>query len=231
MTMPAFTSADLDALRQWDTPTICNGLELIVPERRGLGFTVDPLVAWDPTLSPMVGVARVGTIRAKEPPRGQVADRGDWYDYVAQAQHPTIVVIQDIDDTPGYGAFWGEVNSALHKALGARGCVTNGSFRDVTAWAEGFQMLGGRIGPSHAHVHVVDFGRPVNVFGMLVGHDDVIHADRHGAVVVPAEAVTKLPAAIALIERRERVILDACRAPSFSAKDLREIMKRSREIH
>jgi regulator of RNase E activity RraA len=59
----------------------------------------------------------------------------------------------------------------------------------------------------------------------------VIHADRHGAVVVPSEAVTKLPAAIALIERRERVILDACRAPNFSAKDLREIMKRSREIH
>ena len=131
---------------------------------------------------------------------------------MARAEHPTIVVIQDIDDTPGYGAFWGEVNSALHKALGARGCVTNGSFRDVTAWAEGFQMLGGRIGPSHAHVHVVDFGRPVNVFGMLAGHDDVIHADRHGAVVVPAEAVTKLPAAIALIERRERVILDACRS-------------------
>ena len=92
-------------------------------------------------------------------------------------------------------------------------------------------MLGGRIGPSHAHVHVVDFGRPVNVFGMLAGHDEVIHADPHGAVVVPVEAVTKLPAAIALIERRERVILDACRAPSFSAKDLREIMKRSREIH
>jgi len=231
MTMPAFTSADLDALRQWDTPTICNGLELIVPERRGLGFTVDPLVAWDPALPPIVGVARVGTIRAKEPPRGQVADRADWYDYVARAEHPTIVVIQDIDDTPGYGAFWGEVNSALHKALGARGCVTNGSFRDVTAWAEGFQMLGGRIGPSHAHVHVVDFGKPVSVFGMLAGHDDVIHADRHGAVVVPAEAVTKLPAAIALIERRERVILDACRGPGFSAKDLREIMKRSREIH
>ena len=87
MTMPAFTSADLDALREWDTPTICNGLELIVPERRGLGFTVDPLVAWDPALPPIVGVARVGTIRAKEPPRGQVADRADWYDYVARAEH------------------------------------------------------------------------------------------------------------------------------------------------
>ena len=73
--MQACTSADLDVLRQWDTPTICNGLELVVPERRGLGFTVEPLVALDPSLPPMVGVARVGTIRAKEPPRGAVADR------------------------------------------------------------------------------------------------------------------------------------------------------------
>jgi hypothetical protein len=153
MTTPAFTSADLDAMRQWDTPTICNGLELIVPERRGLGFTVDPLVAWDPALPPIVGVARVGTIRAKEPPRGQVADRADWYDYVARAEHPTIVVIQDIDDTPGYGAFWGEVNSALHKALGARGCVTNGSFpgREPPG-PRASRCSAAASGASHAHV-------------------------------------------------------------------------------
>ena len=42
-----FTAADLDLLRQWDTPTICNGLELIVPERRAIGFTVEHMVAAD----------------------------------------------------------------------------------------------------------------------------------------------------------------------------------------
>ena len=80
-----------------------------------------------------------------------------------------MVVIQDIDHPPGFGAYWGEVQSAAHKALGARGCVTNGSFRDLTAWARDFQMIGGRVGPSHAHVHMVDFGKPVNVFGMQAG--------------------------------------------------------------
>jgi regulator of RNase E activity RraA len=80
-------------------------------------------------------------------------------------------------------------------------CVTNGSFRHMAAWAKGFQMLGGRIGPSHAHVHLVAFGQPVNVFGMRAAHDDVIHADCHGAVVVPAEAVKKLPAAVAASSR------------------------------
>jgi len=85
--------------------------------------------------------------------------------------------------------------------------------------------------PSHAHVHLVDFAKPVNVHGMNTVHDDVIHADRHGAVVIPAEAVTKLPAAIELISRREEVILNICRAPDFSPAKLREAIRRAGEIH
>ncbi len=226
-----FTLSDLEALREWDTPTICNGLELIVPERRAIGFTVEPMVATDSKAMPIVGLARVGTIRAKEPPRGKVTDRADWYDYVAATDLPTVAVIQDLDDRPGYGAYWGEVQSTIHKALGVLGCVTNGSFRDLDMWAPGFLMVGGRIGPSHAHVHMVDFGKPVNVFGMQAGHDDVIHADYHGAVVVPADAVRKLPAAIDLVSRREKIILDVCRAGDFSPAALRDALKRSGEIH
>lgn len=226
-----YTLQDLQRLQEWDTPTICNGLEFVVPERRAIGFTVEPMVAADRALKPIVGLARVGTIRAKEPPRGPVADRLDWYDYVAAADLPTVVVLQDLDDRPGYGAFWGEVHSTVHKALGALGCVTNGSFRDCDMLAPGFQILGGRIGPSHAHVHLVDFGRPVNVFGMNAAHDDVVHADFHGAVVIPAEAVRALPDAIALSARREKVILDLCAGPDFSPAALREAVRRSGEIH
>jgi hypothetical protein len=204
-----FARADIEALRQWDVPTICNGLEVVMPERRALGFTVEPMVAVDPKAPPFVGLARTGTIRAKEPPRGTVANRLDWYDYVANADLPTIVVLQDIDHPPGYGAFWGEVQSTVHKALGAVGCVTNGSFRDLTAWAPGFQMIGGRVGPSHAHVHMVDFGK----------------------LVIPADAVRKLPAAIDLVARREKVILDICKNPDFSPARLRDAIKRAGEIH
>ncbi len=226
-----FTRADLERLKEWDTPTICNGLELVVPERRAMGFTVEPMVAADRRLKPIVGLARVGTIRAKEPPRGKVASRLDWYDYVAAADLPTVVVLQDLDDRPGYGAFWGEVHSTVHKALGAEGCVTNGSFRDCDMLAPGFQIIGGRIGPSHAHVHLVDFGKPVNACGMQAGHDDVIHADYHGAVVIPAQAVKKLPEAIALVARREKVILDVCAASGFTPAKLREAVQRAGEIH
>ncbi len=231
MADPMYSRDDLTALQQWDTPTICNGLEIVAPGRRAIGFTVEPMVAADPKLPPMVGVARVGMIRAKEAPHGPVADRLDWYDYVADAQFPSVVVLQDLDDRPGYGAWWGEVHSTVHKALGALGCVTNGSFRDCDMLAPGFQIVGGRIGPSHAHVHMVDFGKPVNIFGMNVAHDDVVHADFHGAVVIPAEAVRKLPDAIALCTRREKVILDICAEPDFSPAKLRAAVQRAGEIH
>jgi regulator of RNase E activity RraA len=226
-----FTAADLEVLQRWDTPTICNALEVLAPHRRAVGFTTEPLVCLDPSAPPMVGLARVGTIRAREAPRGPVADRLDWYNYVADAELPTVVVIQDVDDRPGFGSFWGEVHSTVHQSLGALGCVTNGSFRDLGDWAPGFQMLAGRVGPSHAFVHVVDFGRPVDVVGMQVAHDDVVHADEHGAVVVPGELVTQLPAAVGLIARREALILDVCRAPAFTPAKLRDAVKRSGEIH
>ena len=229
-----FTLADLEVLKQWDTPTICNGLEVIVPERRSIGFTVEQMVAADRKLPPIVGLARTGMIRAREKPRGHVTDRMDWYDYVAVKQHgdlPTIAILQDLDAKEGYGAFWGEVQTTVHKALGCIGCVTNGSFRDLDMLAPGFQIVGGRVGPSHSWVHTVDYGKPVDVFGMAVVHDDVIHADFHGAVVIPADCVKRLPDAIDLVSRREKVILDLCKEPGFSLETLRGALKKAGEIH
>lgn len=230
-----FTAEDLKALQQWDTPTICNALEMVVPARRGHGFTVRPMVCADPGLPPVCGFARTGTIRAAAPSgRSKEADRAarlGWYEYVATASLPTVVVLQDLDDTPGVGAFWGEVHTAVHKALGAQGVVTNGSIRDLDMVAPGFQLIAGVVNPSHAYVHLVVFGGEVAVHGMHVAHEDVIHADRHGAVVIPHDAVRKLPAAIELGARREKVILDICKDPEFSMAKLREALSRADEIH
>jgi regulator of RNase E activity RraA len=227
----ALTRADLELLRKYDTATTCNGLEVLRPEYRSAGFTRRPLVAARRTMAPIVGRARVGTIRASRPASGTPVARTDWYAYVAASDLPTVVVIQDVDEEPGVGAFWGEVHSAVHKALGAEGCVTNGSFRDVDALAEGFQILGGHVGPSHAHVHLTGFGEAVEVAGMRVAHDDLIHADYQGAVVVPADCVRRLPEAIGLVARRERVILDLCAAPGFSVAKLKEALRQASEIH
>ncbi len=227
-----FTAADLEILSQWDTPTICNGLELIVPERRAMGFTTRQMVCADRKLKPIVGLARTGLIRSREVPRGPIPPREDWYEYVSSGDGiPTIALLQDIDDLPGFGAFWGEVQSTVHLALGVLGCVTNGSFRDLDMLAPGFQIIGGCVVPSHAHVHMVSMAGEVDVIGMKVRHDDVVHADYHGGVVIPADCVARLPAAIDLITRREKVILDLAKAPGFSSKVMREALRRSGEIH
>lgn len=226
-----FTLVELETLRQWDTPTICNGLELIVPDRRAIGFTTVPLNAARSDLAPMVGVARTGLIRSQEPSRAELPSREDWYEYVEAQNLPTIVVLQDIDHRPGFGAFWGEVQSAVHAGLGVLGCVTNGAYRDVEQLAPGFQILGAGVVPSHAHVHLLRMGDSVDVAGMRVLHGDVVHADAHGAVVVPAAAVARLPAAIDVVLRREKAILEVARAPGFTAARMREALRQAGEIH
>src|ERR1700751_5985187 len=193
-------SADLEALRAFDTPTICNALEIVVPARRAMGFTRRPLIAAFPDLKPVVAFARTAIIRAREPhPRGRDEAkevRLGYYEHIAAEPLPSIAVIQDIDapDT-GFGAFWGEVQTHIHKGLGCAGVITDGSVRDLDAMAPQFLVLAGSIMPSHAHVHLVDFGGTVSVAGMTVSPNDVIQPDRHRVVVIPPDAVEEIAAA------------------------------------
>ncbi|MDC3079935.1 RraA family protein [Rhodospirillaceae bacterium] len=229
------TAADLNKLREWDTPTICNGLEHLSSEYRVKSFTVEQMQCFDPSLPPIIGYARTAMIRSMTPPEGKPEDiremRARYYETISAPPNPSISVIQDLDPTPGFGAFWGEVNTAIHKGLGCLGVVTNGSFRDIDACAPGFQLLGGKVAPSHAWVHLVAIECEVNIFGMAVKPNDIIHADRHGAVVVPEECVKELPTAIDVLTRREAVILEVARSPGFNVEILKKAMADSAEIH
>ena len=147
MTDSILSDSDLAKLRALDTPTICNALEIVPPARRGIGFTTKPLVCARPHLPPIVGYARTATIRAIHPAESDAKAmrqrRLDYYRHVSEGPAPRIVLLEDLDAEPGYGAFWGEVNSNIHKGLGCLGVVTNGSIRDIPACAEGFQLLAG----------------------------------------------------------------------------------------
>ncbi len=210
-------------LRSIDTPTVCNLIEIVAPERRGAGYTVAHLHCPFPDLPPMVGFAKTVTMRARDAVSGPsyMAKRMDYLDYVAAQPRPSVVVIEDKDEPAGYGAFWGEVQTNVHKALGCLGTVTNGSIRDMAQVAEGFQMLAGSYSPSHAYVHVVDFGMPVRVHGMAVKSGDLIHADRHGAVVVPADKVDALQKAVDDLIKQEARIIAAARAPSATVESIK----------
>jgi len=211
------TQDQFDFLRSIDTPTVCNLVEIVTPERRGLGYTTRHLHCPFPDLPPMVGFCKTVTIRSKDVVKlgddFYTSKRLDYLDYIASAPRPSIVVIEDLDGVhAGHGAFWGEVQSTVHQALGCLGTITNGSVRDIPMIAPGFQMLAGSIAPSHAFVHVVDFGTNVNIHGMAVKSGDLIHADRHGAVVVPLNSIDGMMAAADKVASNEAKIIAAAKS-------------------
>jgi regulator of RNase E activity RraA len=214
-------------LRSIDTPTVCNLIEIAAPERRGAGYTVTHLHCPFPDLPPMVGFAKTVTIRARDKVSGPsyMQKRLEYIDYVAAEPRPSVVLIQDLDEPAGYGAFWGEVQTNLHKALGCLGTITNGSVRDIPAVALDFQMLAGSITPSHAYVHVVEFGIPVAIHGMAAKSGDLIHADRHGAVVVPVDKIDAMQAALDGLMKQEARIIQAARAPGATVESIKAAIR------
>ena len=214
-------------LRSIDTPTVCNLIEIVAPERRGAGYTTSHLHCPFPDLPPMVGFAKTVTMRARGKVSGgsYMQKRMDYLDYVAAEPRPSIAVIEDLDDPAGYGAFWGEVQTNVHKALGCLGTITNGSIRDIPQIPPGFQMLAGSIGPSHAYVHMVEYGGEVNVHGMTVRSNDLIHADRHGAAVVPADKIGAMKTALVGLSEREAKIIKAARAPDMTVEKLKAAIR------
>jgi regulator of RNase E activity RraA len=225
----ALSKEEFEFLRSIDTPTVCNLIEIVAPARRGAGYTVKHLHCPFPDLPPMVGFARTVTIRAKDAfgmgDASYIQRRLDYLDYVAAEPRPSIMVIEDLDEEPGYGAFWGEVQSNVHQALGCLGTVTNGSVRDIPMIPPGFQMLAGSIGPSHAYVHMVEYGGEVNVHGMTVRSNDLIHADRHGAAVVPADKIAAMKTALVGLADREAKIIKAARAPDMTVEKLKAAIR------
>ncbi len=227
--------ATLDALGRLDTPTVCNALEAIDQRYRESGFTSTPFVCAVPSMPPIVGFARTARIGARDKPPGtpeQIrAHRLAYYRTIEDGPRPSIVVLEDEDPEPGFGAFWGEVNSAIHKGLGCLGVITNGSVRDLDDIAPGFQMLAGLVGPSHAWVSVREIGVPVTVHGLTVSPGDLIHADRHGAAVIPPDLAEAVLRAAETIAAKEALILDAARAPGFTTDKLVEAWTAGDDVH
>ncbi len=214
-----------------DTPTVCNALEVVDRQRRAQGFNTRPFVCIRPALGSMLGYARTVRIRAAQKPV-VAADNDAYYSYIAEGGPlPSIVVVEDMDETPGYGAFWGEVNTNIHFGLGCQGLVTNGSVRDIPDSQPGFQMLAGMVNPSHAWVHVVDWGLSLSVHGMEVSDGELVHADMHGAVVIPVEHAAAVVSEAQRIMKKERVVIEASQQPGFNMDKLRKAWRGQDDIH
>ena len=209
----------LDLLRSVDTPTVCNAIEVAQGKRGFDAFTRGTMLCSDPDAKPMVGYARTAKIAAVNPPSESPEvirkRRMKYYRHMATGTGPAVTVVEDLDYPDCIGAYWGEINTTVHKGFGISGALTNGVMRDLGDLPDDFPVVAGSIGPSHGFVHVCEIGTPVSIFGLQIQNGDLVHADRHGALVIPPEVVDQLEQAILKLLETEKLILAPARAAGF----------------
>jgi regulator of RNase E activity RraA len=137
-----------------------------------------------------------------------------------------VVVMQDVDQKPGTGAFLGVVHVNILKALGCVGAITNGAARELPAIeASGFQVFAGRLAISRAYVHIVEFGGPVEVGGLKIQPGDLLHGDRHGIISIPHELATKLPAVASRIMEKKRQVVELSKKSGATLEELSQALR------
>ncbi|MFY0660353.1 MAG: RraA family protein [Shimia sp.] len=209
----------LKLLQSVDTPTVCNAIEVAQGQRGFDQFTRGTMLCSDPEGGAIVGYARTAKIAALEPPSEAPdvikARRMAYYKYMSEGPRPAITAVQDLDYPHCVGAFWGEINTTVHKGLGTNGALTNGVMRDLGDLPKGFPVVAGSIGPSHGFVHVREIDTEVQIFGLRIRNGDLVHADQHGALVIPPEVVDQLADAIHKLLDTEQLILEPARQTGF----------------
>ena len=209
----------LTLLKQIDTPTVCNAIEVAQGKRGFDAFTRGTMQASHPDAPAMVGYARTAKIAAVAPPDESPevikARRMDYYRYMSEGPRPAIAVVEDTDYPECIGAYWGEINTTIHKGFGLSGALTNGVMRDLGDLPDDFAVVAGSVGPSHGFVHVKEIGTPVTVYGLRIEDGDWVHADRHGALVIPTDVLPELEIAIGRLLDTEKLVLDPARQDGF----------------
>ncbi|MBY0456381.1 MAG: RraA family protein [Gemmataceae bacterium] len=211
--------AVLDALRRYDTPTVCNVLELFECRPRTAGYTDARIKACYPALPPMVGFATTATFRAGAPPKA-----GDTYmglggqvELIAGKSGPKVVVFQDLDDPP-VAATFGEIMCTTYQAFGCVGLVTSGCGRDLDQVEPlRFPCFTAGTMPSHGYTQIVELEVPVRVGGVWVNPDDLLHGDRNGITTIPRELAELTVEGCAGFMDAEKVVLDYLRQGNATA--------------
>ena len=206
---PLLAPSQIKELQQFTTPTIANALELLGSWDRFSGIMSPRIRALFPEMKPIAGYACTSLFSARHPAQGKLyADWPDYWNYVTSVAGPRISVGQDIDPVPSVGSIWGEVQANIHQALGCSGAIVEGAMRDLDEMqALQFPCFARDVVISHGYAHFIDFGNPVNVGGVVVRSGDLIHADRHGVMVIPPAAAPHLAELCRKIVGAERRLL------------------------
>ncbi len=219
--------ADLLEMKRWNTPTIYNGWEQITQrDCTKDAINIEETRDFMPQMGPMIGYAVTVVIEPSNAAHQKRAGAlSEYRRYIASVPGPKIVVVQDLDKPRVIGAFWGEVNSNTHRALGCVGTITDGAVRDVDEMTNaGFKALARRLCVGHAHVVPVRWNCEVEVFGQKIQPGQLIHADKHGFLAVPKEDEAKLLEAARFMDSNEcNTVIPAARGAA--GKSFEQVLK------
>jgi regulator of RNase E activity RraA len=222
--MRRLTAEELAELRNFDTPTISNAIERFNVRPFTEGFMGPEIKCILPCDKPIIGYACTAKISALKPPTEEQKELAmAYYAKVKETPFPTITVIEDIDPKP-VGSFWGEVQGSIHKALGCIGVVTNGGVRDLDEVERlQFKYFASCVLVSHAYVHIEDYDCPVNIGGLTVRPGDLLHADKHGVILIPHEIAPALAEACRKAQWAEEPVIHGCRERFVTGVSLEEL--------
>jgi 4-hydroxy-4-methyl-2-oxoglutarate aldolase len=211
-------------MKRWNTPTIFNGWEQVTKHNVAKeGINIEEAKDFMPQMGPMVGYAVTVVFQPGNPehPKNNPNAWSEYRKYVGSIPGPKIVVVQDLDKPNTYGAFWGEVNSNIHKALGCVGTIIDGAIRDLDEMNNaGFKALARRLCVGHGFSAPVKWGCEVEVFGRKVKPGQLIHADKHGFLVIPEEDEVGLLEAARFMDSNEcKTMIPSARSASGKSTD------------
>jgi len=228
----AVSPSDLERLRRYDTPTVCNVIELFDIRPRNAGFMDSRIKACFPEMPPIVGYASTATFRSAGPP-----SKGSAYASLAQQvalfqelPGPPIVVFQDLDDPPA-GATFGEIMCTVYQSFGAVGLITSGAGRDLDQVRSiGFPVFCNGAICAHAYCHVPTLHVPVHVGGIAIYPGDLLHGDCNGVTTIPLEIASDVASACEEYIAAEAVVLEYLQDESPTPKGLDEARAESQHL-
>ncbi|MEX2186906.1 MAG: RraA family protein [Pirellulales bacterium] len=220
----------LTKIAKFDTPTICNVIELFDVRPRNAGYMDGRIRAAFPQLPPMVGFAATASFRSDAPPAG-----GDAYgsmelqaERFAALSGPAVVAFADLDD-PTVAATFGEVMCSVYKAFGSSGLITSGAGRDLLqVQALDYPVFTGGTICAHAYCHILHVGLPVRVGGLVVSEGDLLHGDANGVTNIPLDIAAEVADVAAEFVAAEAIVLDYVRGDG--AKKVAELTARRKEF-
>ncbi len=219
-----------EAIRRFDICTIADAIECFDVRLRNEGFTRPGL---RPVTNPderILGYAVTFRVKSSDPPmtQGRFSDRTDWWSAIERLPRPRVALFETLDEDSGKGACIGDVHGAILKAFGCEGVITNGSVRDVPGLKKlGLPVFAKSVTVSHSFMHILDFGTPVEIFGLPVSQGDLLYVDCHGMLTIPIGIAAKLPEVAERISRKDQSIIELCHSPDFSSEKLQQALRKN----